>query len=65
MNMNAINQTPARSVDPDDIAIWPDGTWAYIEDVRRGDYHFMSDDYEIVPIDDLARLTSLGVRFDE
>ncbi len=45
----------------DDIAVWPDGTWAFIGDIRRGDYDYMSDDYEQVRIEDRARLKTLGI----
>lgn len=29
-------------------AVWADGTEADLEDVHRGDYDWMSDDYEVV-----------------
>lgn len=32
------------------IVLWPDGTWCYHEDLSE--YQHMSDDYEIVGIDD-------------
>ncbi|WP_176482787.1 hypothetical protein [Sphingobium sp. D43FB] len=47
--------------DTDDYAVWPDGTSATLGEVRRGDYAFMSDDYEIVRQDDLSRLHELGI----
>lgn len=62
--MANIMQGAPRRWHPDDIAIWPDGTWAHIEDVRRGDYHFMSDDYDVVSIDDVAGLAARGVNLD-
>ncbi len=34
---------------PDDIIVWPDGTEATREEVERGDYNWMSDDYEVRP----------------
>jgi hypothetical protein len=36
---------------PDDIAVWADGTWATLEDIRRGYYNDKSDDYEILDAD--------------
>ena len=32
----------------DDIIQWPCGTTAHREDIDRGDYAFMSDDYEVI-----------------
>lgn len=49
---------------PDDIVNWPDGTTATLEDLRRGDFNTMSDDYEIVSIDDVARLKELDLMPD-
>jgi len=36
------------------IALWPDNTWCYLEDVNQ--YTWMSDDYQLirVEIDDLG-----------
>ncbi|QKS00416.1 hypothetical protein F9288_12875 [Sphingomonas sp. CL5.1] len=48
----------------DDIAVWPDGTWATLGEVRAGDSAHMSDDYEIVSYLDHARLKALGVEQD-
>ena len=62
--MSNITRGALRRWHPDDIAIWPDGTWAYIGDVHRGDYHFMSDDYEVVSIEDVAGLAARGVDLD-
>ncbi|MDF0490396.1 hypothetical protein PX554_19900 [Sphingomonas sp. H39-1-10] len=45
----------------DDIAVWPDGDWATLGDVRRGDFDWRSDDYEIVRIEDHQRLRDLGL----
>jgi hypothetical protein len=45
----------------DDIAVWPDGSWAFLGDIWRGDYNHMSDDYEQVRIEDQARLQTLGI----
>jgi hypothetical protein len=46
---------------PNDIAVWPDGTWAELSAVWNGEYQSMSDDYEVVSSDDDARLKALGV----
>ena len=35
--------------DPEDIFRWPDGAEATREEVERGDYDWMSDDYEVIP----------------
>ncbi|MCW8060483.1 hypothetical protein [Agrobacterium tumefaciens] len=45
----------------DDIAVWPDGTWANLGDVENGEFSFMSDDYEIVRLEDHPRLRELGL----
>lgn len=45
----------------DDIAVWADGTWATLEDVRAGEFDWMSDDYEIISHHDTDRLIALGV----
>lgn len=45
----------------DDIVVWPDGTNAARDDVLRGEFDFMSDDYEIVRLEDEARLIELGL----
>ncbi len=49
---------------PDDIVVWPDGFWATVEDIRRGDFSHRSDDYEIVRLEDHARLKALGLAED-
>ena len=35
-----------------DLVRWPDGTGATWEDVERGDYDWMSDDYEVIPFEE-------------
>jgi hypothetical protein len=60
MNIQKSNKVFTR----DDFAIWPDGTWATLHEVWAGDYHFMSDDYEMVQQDDVKRLTELGIPTD-
>jgi hypothetical protein len=49
---------------PDDVVIWPDGTTATLDDLHRGEFSHMSDDHEIVSIDDAARLAVLGLTPD-
>jgi hypothetical protein len=46
---------------PDDIAVWPDGFWATLEEVRNGECNHRSDDFEIVPLENHARLKELGI----
>lgn len=58
------NLTGAKAHHRDDIAVWPDGTWVELGDVWNGDYAWMSDDYEVVPIEDHARLEALGIADD-
>jgi hypothetical protein len=53
--------TSRQSYHSDDIVVWPDGTWAALEEVRNGELAHMSDDYEIVRLDDVARLNALGL----
>lgn len=45
----------------DDVALWPDGSWATLGDISNGDYHWKSDDYEIISYLETERLTALGV----
>ncbi|GGB11103.1 hypothetical protein GCM10011491_43800 [Brucella endophytica] len=37
------------------------GTWALIEDIRRGGYTWKSDDYEIIRYDDIQRQLETGI----
>jgi hypothetical protein len=53
-----------RPFDQEDIAVWPDGTWAELGEVWNGHWNHKSDDYEIVPLEDEARLKSLGLAED-
>ena len=53
-----------RPYHPDDIVVWPDGTWATLGDVWAGDFGWMSDDYEIVRADDVERLNALDLADD-
>ncbi|WP_171899304.1 hypothetical protein [Sphingobium sp. RAC03] len=45
----------------DDVALWPDGSWATLGDISNGDYHWKSDDYEIISYLETERLTAPGV----
>ena len=49
---------------PEDVVVWPDVTHADYAAVQRGEYAWMSDDYEVVPAENLARLRELGVPVD-
>lgn len=49
---------------PDDIVVWPDGFYATLEEVRRGEFSHRSDDFEIVRLEDVARLKELGLAED-
>jgi hypothetical protein len=51
----------ARTLDPDDIAVWPDGFWATLGEIRNGACNHRSDDFEIVRLEDHARLKELGI----
>lgn len=53
-----------RPYHPDDIVVWPDGTWATLSDLWAGGYGWMSDDYEIVRADDVERLKALKLADD-
>ena len=53
-----------RALCSDDIAVWPDETWTSLGDIWNSDYHFMSDDYEVVALEDEARLKDLGVEVE-
>ena len=46
---------------PDDIVVWPDSTYATWDEVVRGEFDWMSDDYQIVRAEDQARLRELGL----
>lgn len=59
-----MNKHHSRSNAPyssDDIVVWPDGVWAYLGEIRAGDYGWRSDDYEIVRLEDVERLRELGI----
>lgn len=62
--MTTTGTAAARALHRDDIVIWPDGTWAHLGDVWNGGYSFMSDDYEIVDLEDAVRLKEHGIDVD-
>lgn len=45
---------------PDDMMIWPDGTMATREEIDRGDYHFMSDDYRLATDEEIKAMEKQG-----
>ncbi len=45
----------------DDIAVWPDGTWAPLGEVWAGEFDWMSDDYEKARLEDVERLEELNL----
>lgn len=53
-----------RPLHLDDIAVWPDGFWAELGEVWDGHFSHRSDDYEIVRLEDDARLKALGLAED-
>lgn len=46
---------------PEDVVVWADGTHADYADVQRGEYGWMSDDYEVVSAENVVRLRELGI----
>lgn len=52
---------PSRQPHPDDIVLWPDGCWGTVSDLRRGDYAWKSDDYEVIALEDRQRLLETGI----
>ncbi|TCM51093.1 hypothetical protein C8J36_110100 [Rhizobium sp. PP-F2F-G48] len=53
--------TRTRTPNAEDIASWPDDTWARLGEVRRGDFDWKSDDYEVVLLEDTLRLRELAI----
>lgn len=53
--------TSTRTPSDEDIATWPDGNWARLGEVRRGDFYWKSDDYEVVLLEDTVRLRELAI----
>lgn len=54
----------SRDRHPEDIALWPDGGWATMREVRRGEFTWKSDDYEIIQHADTRRLQEAGILDD-
>lgn len=50
-----------RQPHPDDIVLWPDGSWTTREKLENGHYDWKSDDYEIIDHTDEARLAAVGI----
>lgn len=48
----------------DDIAVWPDGSWASLGEVWAGECDWKSDDYEKVRLEDVERLVELNLAFE-
>lgn len=42
------------------LVLWPDGTWCWQDEYCPADYTFMSDDFEIIDIDDMPRVERLS-----
>ena len=53
--------TATRPIHGDDLAVWPDGTWATMDEVRSGEFNWKSDDFELVRLEDELRLQQLGL----
>ncbi len=51
----------SRPFHPDDLVVWPDGTWATCEQFDNGEFAWMSDDVERVRLEDVERLRELGL----
>lgn len=56
---------PIRPPHGDDIAVWPNGIWASLDEVWNGEYDWLSDDYEIVLLEDAARQRARGIDLDD
>ena len=48
----------------DDLAVWPDGSWATLGEVWNNAYAWKSDDFEMVDQNDTARLADLEITLD-
>ena len=42
------------------IMVWPDGTWCWQDEYCPADYASMSDDFEIIDMDDMPRVERLA-----
>ncbi|MDW9478843.1 hypothetical protein GOB57_09115 [Sinorhizobium meliloti] len=62
--MSIVHSLPRIPAHPDDIAVWPDGTWATLGEIKRGEFAWMSDDYEIVAQESDDRLRELGIAWE-
>lgn len=56
-NIN-MNPMPCSGTGSLIVRIWPDGTFATLEDIREGDYSHMSDDYEDLDLYDFDKIQS-------
>jgi hypothetical protein len=54
IRLNEQHRMKAKS--PDDMMIWPDRTMATREEIDRGDYHFMSDDYRLATDEEIKAM---------
>lgn len=59
--MSPTNSAQSVLYHREDIAVWPDGASASLSEVENGAFSFMSDDYEIVRLEDHPRLKELGL----
>jgi hypothetical protein len=53
--------TETQASHPDDLAVWSDGFWATLSEVRGGGFNHRSDDFEVVPHDNRVRMRELGI----
>ena len=58
---SSIMTTQSQASHPDDLAVWPDGFWVTLQELRSGGFNHRSDDFEVVPHDDRARMQELGI----
>lgn len=40
-----------KKTSPDDIFVWPDGSWCYRCEYTLPDYGWKSDDFRVIPVD--------------
>ena len=50
-----------RTLDDERVAVWPDGWYADLSEIHRGDYAHRSDYFAIVSLTDHAALLALGL----
>lgn len=41
------------------VRIWPDNTWAIVEDIREGEYDWKSDDYQDIDMCNFEQFNKL------